>query len=96
MNDNRILTMIDANNHIVYIDFSQIDETKLAGARVFKLLFKMTKDNPFSNIEMNMDDNNNSTLFRIWVFREDTGIYYLHFKTWKNIVDPACKGGICD
>ena len=29
MNDNRILTMIDANNRIVYIDFSQIDETKI-------------------------------------------------------------------
>ena len=73
MNDNRIITVIDANNRIVYIDFSQIDETKLAGARVFKLLFKMTKDNPFSNIKMNTDDNNNSTLFR------DLGIQGRHW-----------------
>ena len=94
MNDNRILTMIDANNRIVYIDFSQIDETKLAGARVFKLLFKMTKDNPFSNIKMNMDDNNNSTLFKdLGIQGRHWNILFTFLKHGRILSDPACKGG---
>tara|TARA_B100001093_G_scaffold518488_1_gene603522 strand:+ start:225 stop:809 length:585 start_codon:yes stop_codon:yes gene_type:complete len=92
--DDRILTIIDANNRIVYVDLSLIDEKNLEGARVFKLLFKMTKDNPFSNIKMYTDDNNNITLFKeLGIMERQWNKLFTFLKYGRILSDPNCRGG---
>ena len=59
-----ILLCIDENNFDFYIDLSQINMKYLEGARVFKILFKLTEITPFKNEEIQKNLKGRITIFK--------------------------------
>ena len=59
-----ILLCIGENNFDFYIDLSQINMKYLEGARVFKILFKLTEITPFKNEEIQKNLKGRITIFK--------------------------------
>ena len=63
MESQGILHCIDENNFEFYIDLSLINTKYIEGARVFKILFKLTDIIPFKNEEIKKNSQGHITIF---------------------------------
>ena len=72
MENHGILQCIDENDYKFYIDLSLINTQYIEGARVFKILFKLTDISPFKNEEIKKNEEGHITIFKdLRICRDD-------------------------